>query len=251
MRRGGAADGEGGAILLARAARLWGVSRGTAYAWHKTGRIRCFREGAFGLEASLDDVRAEKVLPESVILGEKVTRKLLDEAIARRLVIPDGWRFSLADRDQLREFAATAATREIRAAPERHQSGTRLITVFDWTVDEERIWVASGADPTALPDGFWATPRPPRYVAPAGVFLYRPGHRLPEGGPRGRFVWRSTGYERRGNDVVWCHADERYARILDGEPMPAAWLESNHRRRVGKEQWFRLWVRRQSRLRTD
>ena len=250
MGQGGAADREGAAILLARAARLWEVSRGTAYAWHRTGRVRCFREGRLGLEAHLEDVRAEKVLPESAILGERITRRLLDNAIACGVVLPQGRRFSLADRDELRRLAGVGSPRELERMPERHQSGTELIAALRWSIEAERKWVAQGADPIALPDAFWATPRPPRYIAPADVFLYRLGKRLPESGPKGRFVWRSAGYEARGGEVSWCEVADRYDRLLEGQSMSQDWIDSNQRHRVGKEEWLREWLRRQSRFRT-
>ena len=245
MGRSGMVDRDGGAILLARAARLWEVSRGTAYAWHRSGKVRCFREGRHGLEASLDDVRAEKVLPESSILGDRITRKLLDNAIACALVVPLGQRFSLADRDELRRLAGYGALQDPARPPERYQSGTELIAAFRWTIDAERKWVAEGADPLRLPDAFWATPKPPRFIAPADVFLYRVAKRLPDGA-KGRFVWRSAGYETQGEQLIWCEASEHYDRLLEGQTMPATWTESNHRYRVGKEQWLREWVRRQS-----
>jgi hypothetical protein len=117
-------------------------------------------------------------------------------------------------------------------------------------MEAERRWVGEGADPTDLPDEFWATPQPPRYIAPANVFLYRLGKRLPEGGPKGRFVWRSAGYETRGADLIWCEAADRYDRLLEGEVMTQAWTDSSHQHRLGKEQWLREWQRRQAGFRT-
>ena len=249
MGRGGTPDREGGAILLARAARLWEVSRGTAYIWHRTGKVHCFRGGRQGLEATLADVRAEKVLPESAVLSDKITRKLLDNAIACGLVVPEGSRFSLADRDELRRLAGIGPGPETQRVSERHQSGSALIA-FRWTIEAERQWVGEGADPADLPEEFWATPRPPRYIAPANVFLYRLGKRLPEGGPKGRFIWRSAGYEARGAELVWCEAVARYERLPEGESMPQAWTDSSHHHRLGREQWLREWQRRQTKVRS-
>jgi hypothetical protein len=199
--------------------------------------------------ATLADVRGQKVLPESSVLGDRITRKLLDHAVANGLVVPEGGRFSLADRDELRRLAAIAGLPEARHGPERHQSGTELV-VFEWTTEAERKWVASGADWKALPHAFWATPRTPRYIPPADVFLYRLGERYPSHRPVGRYIWRSAGYETRDGGLFWCEETDRYARLLDKDSMPQAWIESSHRYRVGEEQWLREWQRRQSPDRT-
>jgi hypothetical protein len=244
MSRSGAADREDAPIPLAAVARLWGVSRGTVYAWHRAGRVRCFREGPRTLEAALGDVRAEKVLPESSVLSERVTRKLLDNAVATGFVVPAYGRFSLADRDELRRLAGEAVPQEAPREQERHQSGTRLVA-FKWTIDAERQWVLEGADPRQLPEAFWATPRPPKYIAPADVFLYRLGPRFPARRPVGCFVWRSAGYDTHTGELAWCEENDRFDRLLDNEAMPQAWIDSSQRHRIGEEQWLREWQRHQ------
>jgi hypothetical protein len=128
--------------------------------------------------------------------------------------------------------------------PQRHHSGTELVA-FKWTTDAERKWVAGGADPASLPDAFWATPRPPRYIPPADVFLYRLGERFPLHRPIGCFIWRSAGYFTQGGELIWCEETDRYQRLLD-KAMPQAWIDASHLYRVGEEQWLREWQRRQS-----
>jgi hypothetical protein len=104
------------------------------------------------LEASLAEVRAEKVLLEGSVLGDRITRKLLDQAIATRRVVPEGGRFSLADLDELKRLAEGAAG-DLSREQRRHHSGTELVA-FEWTIDAERQWVLEGADPKELPEAF-------------------------------------------------------------------------------------------------
>jgi hypothetical protein len=190
----------------------------------------------------------EKVLLESSILSDRITRKLLDHAIATGIVVPEGGRFSLADLDELKRLAEEGAEGDRPRAHTRHHSGTELVA-FQWTIDAERRWVLEGADPRKLPEAFWATPRPPKYIAPADVFLYRLGKRFPAHRPIGCFIWRSAGYEMREAELVWCEETDRHARLLDNESMPQLWVDSSHRYRIGEEQWLREWQRHQVPLR--
>jgi hypothetical protein len=74
-------------VSLSSAARLWHVSRATAYVWHRTRRVACFRKGQRGLEASLRDVGAAKVLSEASILAEGIGTRQLDTAVQHGIVV--------------------------------------------------------------------------------------------------------------------------------------------------------------------
>ena len=91
-----------------------------------------------------------------------------------------------------------------------------------------------------MPDPYWSTPEPPRFVPPPDVFLYELV-RVQRGF---RIVSRSAGYERRDECLVWCFANDRHAQLPVGEPLPAAWAESSQRYLVGAEQWLREWNNR-------
>jgi hypothetical protein len=91
-------------ISLSAAARLWRVSKTTAYEWHAAGKLRAFRVGRRGLEASLHDVRATKVIPESLLQMEGVTARILDAAVQNRIVVPQEGRYSLDDLDELKRL---------------------------------------------------------------------------------------------------------------------------------------------------
>jgi hypothetical protein len=232
-------------ITLPAAARLWHVSRATAYAWHRTHRVTCFQQGARGLEATVHDVRAAKVLPESTLALEGVTAPQLDAAVQNAIVVPVAGRFSLADVEAIKRFAAAprlGTDSSPSLADVRAPSGLEP-SRFRWTVDDERAWVASGADPAALPDAYWSTPEPPRFIPPADVFLYQ----FARVQRRFQFVSRSAGYEREGERLVWCIANDRYAVLAVGEPLPPAWLDSSQRYLVGIEQWLREWNARRRR----
>jgi hypothetical protein len=231
-------------ITLPAAARLWHVSRATAYAWHRIRRVACFRKGPNGLEAPLEDVRAAKVLPQSTLALEGVSAQQLDAAVQNGVVVPAGGRFSLADVDAIKRFgAAPRGTDSAPSLAQVRQPSEYHLNRFRWTVDDERAWVAAGADPAILPDAYWSTPEPPRFIPPADVFLYE----FARVQRRFQFVSRSAGYEREGERLVWCIANDRYAVLPVGEPLPPAWLDSSQRYLVGVEQWLREWNNRRRR----
>lgn len=242
--------GEAARISIADAARLWGISRAGAYRWHTSGRVTCFRMGARGLEATIAEVRAEKVLSAGALRSDRrIGTEVLDFAVQSILVFARDGRFSLADRDTLLHLAERSRVPGQERPATRFSSGFQL-RAFQWTVDDERTWVAAGADPAALPDPYWATPAPPRFIPPANVFLYTRGYPIRRADPPAHFVRRSEGYERQDDVLTWCPATEEHDRLVDGQATPHAWREASHRYLVGAEQWLREWHRRQARFRS-
>ena len=232
--------GDDALISPSAAARLWRVSRTTVYGWHAAGRLPCFHARRRGgpLSATLREVRAAKVLTESSTLLEEIPARILESAIRSEVVTPADGRFSLDDVDELKRLAALGHVAPGSPIP-RRSSGIRLAS-FRWAVEDEVAWVRAGADPAQLPDGYWATPVPPRLIPPADVFYYELGERRSET----QFIRRSEGYEKRSEDFVWCQAKERFHRLRVGDSMPRAWVESSHRWAIAAEQWLREWQRR-------
>ncbi len=237
-------------ISLSAAARLWRVSKTTADEWHAAGKLRVFRAGRRGLEASLHDVRATKVIPESLLQMEGVTARILDAAVQNRIVVPQEGRYSLDDLDELKRLVAIGHVDTAPLSP-RRISGLQP-TAFRWTVEDERAQVAAGADPAALPVGYWASPAPPRFIPPADVFFYQFGDPYLERPIDSASFVASEGYEllRRNELRQWRQAKDRYARLRVGDSMPRAWIESSHRYVIAAEQWVREHHRRSSRGRT-
>jgi hypothetical protein len=201
--------GDDAIIPLSAAARLWRISRATVYEWHAAGRVSFFRNGRRGLEASVRDVRRAKVLSDPALqafLQQRVPPELVNLAIQNGIVVPEEGRFSLDDVETLKQFA-TVGHIDLPPSSPRRISGMQ-VTAFRWSVEDERAWVQAGADPVALPDRYWATPIPPRFIPPVDVFLYSFGKRV--GG--NQLVHRSAGYEQRGAELVWRLETNDYTR---------------------------------------
>src|SRR5260370_42290235 len=96
--------GDDAKISLAAAARLWRVSRATAYEWRAAGRLGFFRVGRRGLESSLHDVRAAKGLSEPALHQQRVAAGIVDLAVQNGIVVPEEGRFSLDDLDALKRI---------------------------------------------------------------------------------------------------------------------------------------------------
>jgi hypothetical protein len=251
-------QGKEATSTLSEAAKLWRVSRTTPHRWWQAGWLPCFYDGPRGLTASLADVRAAKVLSESALSQHGVAADVLREALQTAVVCPHEGRFSLDDVDELLRLAALghgapSTVGERRESPMRYAgppppprrlSGVQF-AVFRWSQQEVEAWVEEGADPTALPDSFWAMPVMPRFIGPADVFLYEFGKRR-RGGIQ--LVRRSGGYAREAGKLVW-HSEKEDCtrdgvRLRVGESMPRAWAESSHRYRMASDQWVREWYRR-------
>jgi hypothetical protein len=244
--------GDDAIISLSAAARLWRVSRATVYEWRAGGRLPFFHSGRRGLEAALRDVRNAKVLTEpalQALVQPRIPTEVVNLAVQNAIVVPEDARFSLNDLEALKRFAAIGPLdADVPPPSPRRISGLQL-SAFRWTVEHERAWALAGADPAALPDPYWATPVPPRFIPPIGVFFYSFGKRV----RNQQLMHRSAGYEKRADDIVWRWATEDYyehKRLRIGDSMPRSWSESSQRYLVAAEQWMREWHRRRHRGRT-
>jgi hypothetical protein len=109
-------------LSVRAAARLWDVTRSTVHEWRTTGRVRIFRMGAHGFETTLAEVRSANVLVESSILQGPVTERDLATAVREGKVVAVEGRYSLDDRDYLRQLAKSRLNKA-ESEPVRHSSG--------------------------------------------------------------------------------------------------------------------------------
>jgi hypothetical protein len=209
------------------AAKLWGVTETTVYAWIRERRLSCFQRGADGvLVASRGDIRAARVMRPHELRGKGIDDALLDRALRKRIVAsPDG-RYSLGDLDAILAFGAAARFGPPKLdGPVRHQSGFTS-KPFAWNEELQRAFVLSGAHPPELPEGYFEVPGEPRLITPANVFLYTLHGPVPNR-PTARYVRRSAGYEVRDGELRWYEEDDRFAILEEGETMEPEWVASN------------------------
>jgi hypothetical protein len=112
----------------------------------------------------------------------------------------------------------------------------------------QREWVARGADPAKLPDEEFDAPAPLSVITPPGIFFYECGEPVP-GSTNARYVRRSKGYDYVDGALEWFEADDRFAILPAGQPLPPDWVESNFYFRSAQREWLCEWGRRQDRRR--
>src|SRR5580704_8876777 len=224
-------------LTVRQAADLWGVSPGTVYHWISGGILTCFGKGGERrARAAREDIRRAQVLSKREMVALGVPPERLEQAVRRGIVRPTQGRYSLVDLETTTHWAATRDPSASQARPPRYVSGFVRKPV-PWTAQDEIAWADRGAEATELPEGYFDLPSPPRLIQPPGVWKYSFDGRVP-GTPGARYVRRSAGYERRGDTLVWCEEDDRFATLGPQEPMPQEWIDSNCNYRLAEDRWL-------------
>jgi len=246
MGRDGEPSPKQDVLTVVEAAALWGVSRSVAYQWVATGVVTCFRPDSQGeMTARRRDVATAKVFRLARLEQRGIDTTALTRAVTEGTVKPKAGRFSVADLKAACLSPNGSEASDAPDGPKRRQSGFICKALVDLQ-DQERAWVARGADVRDLPDEHFHTLKPPEVIPPVGVFRFRPGASVGTQ-PGMRYVERSAGYSEVNGKLVWLVAEDHFAVIGDLEPLRAEWVESNHLHRLAQSrsdvEW---WSRKQA-----